>query len=89
MRQDSGGLSSLIFGILLFVIGFPLAVNLGGVHRLLHKDSPVPAALQKLPPWRWGTPNERTRARMVGSFFAAGGLLGILVGIYGIVKGDV
>lgn len=89
MRQDSGGLSSLIFGILFFVIGFPLAVNLGGVHRLLRKDSPVPAALRKLPPWRWGTSNERTRARIVGSFFAAAGLLGILDGIYRIVKGDV
>jgi hypothetical protein len=88
VTQDSGGLASLIIGILFFVIGFPFAVNLGGVHRLLRKDSPVPAALQKLPPWRWGTPNERTRARVVGSLFAVTGLVSILTGIYRIVKGD-
>jgi hypothetical protein len=89
VRQDPGGLAPLLFGIFFFVVGSSFAVNLGGVHRLLRKDGPVPAALQKLPPWRWGTPNERTRARIVGSFFAVTGFVSILVGVYRIGKGDV
>jgi hypothetical protein len=87
-EQHPSGIVSLVIGILFFSVGFSFAVNFRGVHRLLRKDGPVPAVLAKLPPWRWGAPDERMRARLVGILFALTGLVAITDGIYRIVNGD-
>ncbi|MFG1998155.1 hypothetical protein ACGFNU_03280 [Spirillospora sp. NPDC048911] len=73
-RPTAGGWTTLLFGIVFLVIGLPFATNFRGCLDRWAKDQPeTPAALKKLPPWKWSDPDPRTTARIVTTVFAVVG----------------
>jgi uncharacterized membrane protein len=88
-RPTAGGWETLLFGIVLSVIGIPFATNYRGcLDRWANDVSPTPATLKRLPPWKWFDPNPKTTARIVTTAFAILGPLLILLGIARIAAGN-
>jgi hypothetical protein len=64
------------------------AINFrGALNRRDWTPRPVPPLLQKLPPWRWEGPDNRTVFRFVAAGLAVVGLVCVPLGIYRIATG--
>lgn len=88
-RQEAGGILTLLVGLGALAIGAPFATNFhGALDRWYETPRSIPAALRKLPPWRWSEPgSDRVAFRVWASFFAIIGLALIPIGVYRIATG--
>jgi hypothetical protein len=88
-RPTAGGWETLLFGLACTAIGVPFATNYRGLLDRWAEDQPeVPDKLKKLPPWKWGSPEPRTTARIVTTVFAVVGPFLIILGLARIIAGN-